>query len=226
MRRGVAGSSATSRGRAERCAPPARLPRRFHSRPRATAGSTVSCGARSRTPMASGSGSAQCVTRSRSSSLPTSSTGFQATDPDRVKRDLGSGYELDDDPERIDREEVHRYLSEEVVGEVENSVRCRTRSSTAPACAAGSTTRGARSASRAPSRMDTHSRTSPMSTSSRSTVAGARRRARPLQRRRGAARRDEVVPAYGRRPRPVPEARLRRAGRARARALEPSSPFL
>ena len=30
-----------------------------------------------------------------------------------MKRDLGSGYELDDDPERIDREEVHRYLSEE-----------------------------------------------------------------------------------------------------------------
>jgi ribosomal protein S18 acetylase RimI-like enzyme len=30
-----------------------------------------------------------------------------------VKRDLGDGYELDDDPARIDREEVHRYLSEE-----------------------------------------------------------------------------------------------------------------
>ena len=59
-------------------------------------------------------GSARCVTRSRSSSLPTSSTGLsRPSDPDRVKRDLGSGYELDDDPERIDREEVHRYLSEE-----------------------------------------------------------------------------------------------------------------
>jgi GNAT superfamily N-acetyltransferase len=30
-----------------------------------------------------------------------------------VKRDLGGGYELDDDPGRIDREAVHRYLSEE-----------------------------------------------------------------------------------------------------------------
>jgi GNAT superfamily N-acetyltransferase len=30
-----------------------------------------------------------------------------------VKRDLGAGYELDDDPARIDREAVHRYLSEE-----------------------------------------------------------------------------------------------------------------
>jgi GNAT superfamily N-acetyltransferase len=30
-----------------------------------------------------------------------------------VRRDLGDGYELDDDPGRIDREAVHRYLSEE-----------------------------------------------------------------------------------------------------------------
>jgi GNAT superfamily N-acetyltransferase len=30
-----------------------------------------------------------------------------------VKRDLGDGYELDDDSARIDREAVHRYLSEE-----------------------------------------------------------------------------------------------------------------
>jgi len=30
-----------------------------------------------------------------------------------VKRDLGDGYELDDDPARIDRDAVHRYLSEE-----------------------------------------------------------------------------------------------------------------
>jgi GNAT superfamily N-acetyltransferase len=30
-----------------------------------------------------------------------------------VRRDLGDGYELDDDSERIDREAVHRYLSEE-----------------------------------------------------------------------------------------------------------------
>jgi GNAT superfamily N-acetyltransferase len=30
-----------------------------------------------------------------------------------VKRDLGGGYELDDDASRIDREAVHRYLSEE-----------------------------------------------------------------------------------------------------------------
>jgi len=30
-----------------------------------------------------------------------------------VKRDLGDGYELDDDPARIDRAEVHRYLSDE-----------------------------------------------------------------------------------------------------------------
>ena len=30
-----------------------------------------------------------------------------------MKRDLGDGYELDDDPSRIDREAVHRYLSEE-----------------------------------------------------------------------------------------------------------------
>jgi GNAT superfamily N-acetyltransferase len=30
-----------------------------------------------------------------------------------VKRDLGDGYELDDDKARIDRESVHRYLSEE-----------------------------------------------------------------------------------------------------------------
>jgi GNAT superfamily N-acetyltransferase len=30
-----------------------------------------------------------------------------------VKRELGDGYELDDDRARIDREAVHRYLSEE-----------------------------------------------------------------------------------------------------------------
>ena len=30
-----------------------------------------------------------------------------------MKRDLGDGYELDDDPARIDRAEVHRYLSDE-----------------------------------------------------------------------------------------------------------------
>jgi hypothetical protein len=30
-----------------------------------------------------------------------------------VKRNLGDGYELDDDPSRIDRDAVHRYLSEE-----------------------------------------------------------------------------------------------------------------
>ena len=30
-----------------------------------------------------------------------------------MKRALGDGYELDDDPARIDREAVHRYLSEE-----------------------------------------------------------------------------------------------------------------
>jgi GNAT superfamily N-acetyltransferase len=30
-----------------------------------------------------------------------------------VRRDLADGYELDDDPARIDREAVHRYLSEE-----------------------------------------------------------------------------------------------------------------
>jgi GNAT superfamily N-acetyltransferase len=30
-----------------------------------------------------------------------------------VIRDLGNGYELDDDPARIDRAAVHRYLSEE-----------------------------------------------------------------------------------------------------------------
>jgi GNAT superfamily N-acetyltransferase len=30
-----------------------------------------------------------------------------------VRRDLGDGYELDDDPARIDRDAVHRYLSEE-----------------------------------------------------------------------------------------------------------------
>jgi GNAT superfamily N-acetyltransferase len=30
-----------------------------------------------------------------------------------VKRDLGDGYELDDEKGRIDREAVHRYLSEE-----------------------------------------------------------------------------------------------------------------
>ncbi len=30
-----------------------------------------------------------------------------------MKRDLGDGYELDDDPGRVDRDAVHRYLSEE-----------------------------------------------------------------------------------------------------------------
>ena len=30
-----------------------------------------------------------------------------------MKRDIGDGYELDDDPARIEREAVHRYLSEE-----------------------------------------------------------------------------------------------------------------
>jgi GNAT superfamily N-acetyltransferase len=30
-----------------------------------------------------------------------------------VRRDVGNRYELDDDPARIDREAVHRYLSEE-----------------------------------------------------------------------------------------------------------------
>lgn len=30
-----------------------------------------------------------------------------------MRRDLGEGYELDDDPARIDRDAVHRYLSED-----------------------------------------------------------------------------------------------------------------
>ena len=30
-----------------------------------------------------------------------------------MKRDLGGGYELDDDPARLDRASVHRYLSQE-----------------------------------------------------------------------------------------------------------------
>jgi len=30
-----------------------------------------------------------------------------------VRRDLGNGYEVDDDPQRIDREAVHRYLGGE-----------------------------------------------------------------------------------------------------------------
>ncbi|HEY7178884.1 MAG TPA: GNAT family N-acetyltransferase [Gaiella sp.] len=30
-----------------------------------------------------------------------------------MRRELGNGYELDDDPARIDRDAVHRYLSEE-----------------------------------------------------------------------------------------------------------------
>ena len=30
-----------------------------------------------------------------------------------MKRDLGGGYELDDDPSRIDRDAVHRYVSKE-----------------------------------------------------------------------------------------------------------------
>ena len=30
-----------------------------------------------------------------------------------MRRDLGDGYELDDDPDRIDRDAVHRYLSGE-----------------------------------------------------------------------------------------------------------------
>ena len=30
-----------------------------------------------------------------------------------MRRDLGNGYELDDDPSRVDREAVHRYLGEE-----------------------------------------------------------------------------------------------------------------
>ena len=39
--------------------------------------------------------------------------GFRLTDVERVKRELGEGFELDDDPVRLDREAVHAYLGGE-----------------------------------------------------------------------------------------------------------------
>ena len=41
--------------------------------------------------------------------------GFQAPHARRMRRDLGDGYELDDDPDRIDREAVHAYSRRRVV---------------------------------------------------------------------------------------------------------------
>ena len=43
-----------------------------------------------------------------------------------MKRDLGDGYELDDDPGRIDREAAHRYLTSRT-GRADGRARFRTR---------------------------------------------------------------------------------------------------
>ena len=132
-------------------------------------------GARSRTRTASGSVSGRCATRSPSSSPRTSSTAASGCGRSRVRRDLGDGYELDDDPARIDREAVHAYLERRVVlGARAARVRCRTRSSTTLRASSVSTATASRSASRGRSPTATYSRTSRTCTCSRSTaVAGS-----------------------------------------------------
>ena len=42
-----------------------------------------------------------------------------------MKRDLGDGFELDDDKARIDRAEVHRFLCEESYWAPAGRARCR-----------------------------------------------------------------------------------------------------
>ena len=72
--------------------------------------------------------------------------------PVRVKRDLGDGYELDDDPARIDREAVHRYLIEESYWAKGRPREVQDELIDGPRESSAFTTRGGRSASRARSR--------------------------------------------------------------------------
>ena len=55
--------------------------------------------------------SARSATRWRSSSPRTSSTAASACARSPYEADVGDGYELDDDPARIDRDAVYAYLA-------------------------------------------------------------------------------------------------------------------
>ena len=117
--------------------------------------------------------------------------GFRLRTPLGVRRELGDGYELDDDRERIDVAAVHRYSREESYWAPGRDSRPRSGSSAPPPASSASTTRAARSASAARWR---------------------RRPARCLPRRRLRARRAP-------RPRPRRRARARRWSSA-ARTLD------
>ena len=140
----------------------------------------------------------------------------------RMRRDLGDGYELDDDPGRIDRDAVHAYL-----GGVSYWAKGRPRDAQ-DALIDGAAARRRPVPRRRADRLlaDALRRARAVVPRGRLRARRAprsrpRRRARPLHGRGGAVRRDEVVPAHARRARPLPQVRLRGAERARARARSP-----
>ena len=106
-----------------------------------------------------------------------------------MRRELGDGYELDDDPARIDLEAVHAYLGGESYWaegrsrEVQDALDRR-----APRASSASTTTASRSASRGRSRTGTRSRISPTCTSSTSTADAGSASSSCASRSTGAAR--------------------------------------
>ena len=194
---GVEGSSATCRVREAPSAPPARRPRRCavaRRPPRDLVAPLEPARGRARPRARGARGTGRPRGRRRVVRVPRRLPPEHAVG---VKRDLGDGYELDDDPARIDREAVHRYLSEEsywaagrprdVQDELIDTALPRRRP--LPRRRAG--------------RLLAHDLRRPRAVvprrrlrARRASRPRARRRARPLQRRRRPVRADEVVPAH------------------------------
>ena len=116
----------------------------------------------------------------------------------RMKRDLGDGYELDDDPARIDRDAVHAYLggvsywAKGRPREVQDALDRRARSASSVSTRDGRADRLLADALGRARAVVPRGRLRPR----RAPRARARRRARALLRRGRAARENEVVPAH------------------------------
>ena len=140
-----------------------------------------------------------------------------------MKRDLGEGYELDDDPARIDRDAVHRYLSEESYWakgrpcEVQDEL-------VAGAARVVGLYRDGEQVGFSRTLSDGHAQSYLADVY---VLEEHRGRGLGVELVRfsvdaGPVRAHEVVPAHERRARSVPQVRVRRARPARARALEPT----
>ena len=89
------------------------------------------------------------------------------------RRKVSGGFELDDDPERVDLDAVHAFLAHEPTGAVGDRRRCWSARSAGPRASSASIARASRSASGARSPTGRPSPTSPTCTSSAPIVAAA-----------------------------------------------------